>query len=139
MTGRAVKRQETAPVPGPRTSEVNHSWQAPAATKRCCTLPPSASMRQTGAQCCLFLSPVRCTHSSRQGVATPRSLRDAFDPCSFLLFLLFSAPLHLCEKMLLALYRFEWVTNEKGSSAKTLAEVQNCFTTKDTKVRGRSV
>jgi hypothetical protein len=24
-------------------------------------------------------------------------------------------------------------TNEKGSSAKTLAEVQNCFTTKDTK------
>jgi len=32
-----------------------------------------------------------------------------------------------------ALYRFEWVTNEKGSSAKTLVEVQNRFTTKDTK------
>jgi hypothetical protein len=29
--------------------------------------------------------------------------------------------------------RQEWVTKEKGSRAKTLAEVQNCFTTKDTK------
>jgi len=32
-----------------------------------------------------------------------------------------------------ALCRFGWVTKEKRSSAKTLAEVQNCFTTKDTK------
>jgi len=32
-----------------------------------------------------------------------------------------------------ALSRFEWVTKEKEPSAKTLAEVQNCFTTKDTK------
>jgi len=32
-----------------------------------------------------------------------------------------------------ALCRFEWVTNEKERSAETLAEVQNCFTTKDTK------
>ncbi len=58
----------------------------------------------------LFLSPVRCTHSSpvclagtgrRQGVATPRTLRHAFDPWSFTLFLLFSASLRLCEKLLL--------------------------------------
>ena len=33
----------------------------------------------------------------------------------------------------MALYRLEWITNQKGSSARTLAEVQNCFTTKDTK------
>jgi hypothetical protein len=31
----------------------------------------------------LFFSPVRCTHSSRKGIATPRSLRDAFGSSSF--------------------------------------------------------
>jgi hypothetical protein len=42
----------------------------------------SAFLREVQA----FLSLVRCTHSRRQGIATPRSLRYAFDPCSFPLF-----------------------------------------------------
>jgi len=39
----------------------------------------------------------------------------------------------MAEGQSLAPHRFEWVTNEERSSAKAFANVQNCFTTKDSK------